>query len=1009
MATTIAGGVLNPAELHRECVRLEHMLHLTEKKVAAKDAELAESWGEIQKLEQTRDKNRNDVDRLLRENKEKQREMTEMNKMCQDMIQDRTDWRGKELSLQRRLDNLTNQSQRFLEDYEEMAERCKKLEVIVKTQDAEIQQHISNRTTLTQKIAEGHHHSPRREKDKDHKAERELEEQAKKLLTAESVATVGMNEARATRVEMQQLKRKMARLEASCARANEACSAYKSGCEALQEEIEHLSKEVGASHLEHQNDRTALLAQLRASESRERELHASMQNIRERDLSVEEAKREVDRLGGREQEALRSENHSLREENRKAHEATLAIRAEYDGYKTKYLQLMKTLQQLREQSDDHRRQASEEIQALNRENAEVFEDYNRVRQERAEVRQQLTSAEARVRELRTQVEEMLLAARAQQQQHHSQGFRGDVPSSIYAANQSLNTTNTSIVTEQQGSPDPSSRGRERGVVALAEHERLKEELESEVMLQRQHATQLQSNNAQLTAQVNMLMRDVAELRRGARGRSGSPGSADAESRRMELLELGNQRLQAQLDAVTRENGEVRDRLAMYEVRSTHHQPEFRPPMPTPPVSPPPPVHNRALSPNSPLTDLQVLLIENQDVHPPPPHPHFLPPHLQQQQQQQQHHQQQHQQQQPPQRHDGAHLPQAHFQQLQQQQQPQAPTVTSPPSEHANYESVVVLWGNILQKLLGKLVDVLKGSNKFRVYLFEKAGGPPPDEAIPIHQCTKYPTALWNKTFEAVSGLKLCLRAIEEKGMTFVAENAVLQRQLGMTGLLPSTGDMPQTSSIGGTDPQHTGGGADVHLAPVGVERGSLFGRGKDEGGKYCLMDHDADTDSTSSSVPGEDLGMCTQLIHDTDTLLREAQGTQPYWGDKRIHDLKQQLHSLQADPLAAAGTPSRASLSMPRQSVGPALPAYAVDTPQQPTYHDYRRDAPPVDEYKESIQRQTHSTYPSHPAYQSSGASPVGLPQHAMQQLSVSPRRAGNNTMRWADPTPSSMNELHMP
>eukprot|EP00754_Rhynchopus_humris_P021194 Rhum_TRINITY_DN14733_c3_g1::Rhum_TRINITY_DN14733_c3_g1_i1::g.113007::m.113007 len=415
-----SSGVLNPAELHRECVRLEHQNHLLEKKLVSKDAELKSSFAAIQKLEQGKAQVKSDCDRLGKELSSKNKEVSEMHRTCQQLIQDREEWRGKEVALQRKLEAMHLRLREHEADGKEMQDAAARLQKTITGQDAQLQETLAAKQQLVQKLeqtiaAQGHELAAVREQtaglvpSRPSPPAEDLDEQSQRLIAAESVASFGINEARAIKVECQQLTRKLARVEASNTRANEACAAYKSGCETLQEEIEHLAQEVSSARQEHQADRTQLLTQLRASEQRERDLHASMHAFRGRDVSVEEARQEVERLGSRDIEVLRTENHALKEEARELREASLGIREEIEEYQKRYLALMKTLQQVREQADDHRRLTSEDIQALNRENVDLFEDYSRVREERQQLRVQLTDAEKRLSDLR---EEKLTSRRS---------------------------------------------------------------------------------------------------------------------------------------------------------------------------------------------------------------------------------------------------------------------------------------------------------------------------------------------------------------------------------------------------------------------------------------------------------------------------------------------------------------------------------------------------------------------------------------------------------------------
>eukprot|EP01059_Diplonema_ambulator_P001520 TRINITY_DN11291_c0_g1_i1.p1 TRINITY_DN11291_c0_g1~~TRINITY_DN11291_c0_g1_i1.p1 ORF type:complete len:549 (+),score=252.11 TRINITY_DN11291_c0_g1_i1:79-1647(+) len=490
--------MMNPAELHRECVRLEGMCERLKNKVDAKDAEMQVAAKEIQSLERSRATLRGELENCQYEIKKRNAEIIDLTRTNQDLLGNHHDWRDREISLQRQLDLLRTEVENWKGKHREAQAEVKKLEGTVRQQDAQIQQHLVTRQQVGNRmqVPVGSRST---------QTDWALDETEKKLITAESVAHAGMNEARNMKVELQQLKRKLGRLEASNARANEACNAYKTGCEALQEEIEHLSKEVAAARQEHASDRASLLSQLRASEQRERDLHSSIETIKKRDMSVEEARQEVETLGARASEALRKENQNIREENQAIHTALVAARSEGEDYQKKYLHLMKTLQAVREQADEHRRQTSEDIQGLNRENAEVFNDYNRVREERAELKDQLHVAEKKIQELMNR--------------------------------------NVFRVMETQTSP-----GREREQ-EREDHVQLIADLEQEVMIQRNHGDKLQSANAQLAGQVNMLMAEVAELKKERMARATSPERASPT--RADKLEI---------DRLTQQVANLKDEL-----------------------------------------------------------------------------------------------------------------------------------------------------------------------------------------------------------------------------------------------------------------------------------------------------------------------------------------------------------------------------------------------------------------------------------------------------------------
>eukprot|EP01064_Diplonema_japonicum_P013929 TRINITY_DN21465_c0_g1_i1.p1 TRINITY_DN21465_c0_g1~~TRINITY_DN21465_c0_g1_i1.p1 ORF type:complete len:810 (+),score=314.53 TRINITY_DN21465_c0_g1_i1:136-2565(+) len=777
--------MMNPAELHRECVRLEHQNDLLEKKLGAKDVELRASWGEIQNLEHARAALRTELDAAQHNAKDKAAEVVEMSRTTQALIANHAEWRDREIALQRKAEVAETHMETFRAKCDGLQGELHKLQKTITHQDQQIQHYISKRQEVTNRL-----NTPVASRSS--QTDWALDEQEKKLITAESVATAGMNEAKTMKVEMQQLKRKLARLEASNVRANEACGAYKTGCEALQEEIEHLSKEVANARQEHTQDRTNLLAQLRASEQRERDLHTSIETIKKRDMSVEEAKNEVDKLGARASEAHRKENMVLREDSQALHAALQAARSESDDYQQKYLHLMKTLQAVREQADEHRRQTSEDIQNLNRENAEVFNDYTRLREEKAELRDELREAEQR------------LAAYTQ---------RG-----VFK------------VVETQTVPFE-----EPGTV---QDEQLIADLEQEVMVQRNHADKLQGGNSQLANQVNMLLAEVAELKKDRLQQATSPSALKTDK-----LEI--ERLQLQVTNLREELGRKKT---------------ISPPPPPPAPSSAPAQSGAPAGAMSPPTKLQALADDLDVLQTPPANQAMQRPMHQ------------------------------HYGQYPNNQQ--ADITEAAQSALAAFEGLLV-------KLINKLAKVLKNCNTFRVYV-EDAIGETGQRGIPIHRMDKYPGQNWNKLFEVVSGIKLCFAAIEQKGMAMVSQNIVMKRQMG---ILPEEQGQPGE----GREMER---GREVQMEMPAQAEGEVH-----ESDDYRVVVHEADTDSDASSQPGEDLDMCTQLIQDTDTLLRATHGAEHYWGDARIDNLRQQLSSLQHE---AVHVP--ASLPSPLPETGVRTP-----------------------------------------------------------------------------------------
>eukprot|EP01063_Lacrimia_lanifica_P024110 TRINITY_DN32072_c0_g1_i1.p1 TRINITY_DN32072_c0_g1~~TRINITY_DN32072_c0_g1_i1.p1 ORF type:complete len:957 (+),score=366.46 TRINITY_DN32072_c0_g1_i1:359-2872(+) len=837
------------------------------------------------------------------------------------------------MAMHRKLDAQTQRHQEWDAERAEAKAKIARLEETVSRQDQQIQLHLTTRQQIARRMELPPAVSASCQ------TEPLLDEQNQMIVAAESVATAGLTEARSLRVELQQSKRKITRLEASSARANEACAAYKSGCETLQEEIEHLSKEVSHSRLEHQEDRQKLLAQLRASENRERELHQSIEGLRRRDLSVEDAKREVERLTGQEVEALRAENHALRDEARGLQETSLAIREEFETYHQKYLEILQTLQQVRQQSDEHRRLASDDIQALNRENAEVFDDYNRVREERQEVRAQLTQAEDRIRQLVNEKTERLK------------------------------------IEAEPAAPKPDTVEKaayDAMAAQLQETAQQLQEAETDASGQKATVQHLQNTNAHLTTQVNMLMEDVQEMRRAREAHR------ESEAQKVSASATERENLEKLIEKLEVENREIKaERRGEASPDRTTHSPARSPP-----------------------TRLQALAASEQVQLPTggvdaghaavPPHAHPQPQH-----------------------------PDAAALHLKQQQQ-------------ESMEGVLAEWAGILNKSLTKAGKLVGAANKFRCYLAAQvpgADGDCPANAVPMIRCTRYAVPAWNKLFEAFSAVKLCLRKAEESGMAMAAQNVVLRRQLARVTSVTPTHDMGAPHAPAGLNvSQHTQQPYEPHPAPpsVGVLPGSrdrlasmytdieratsrlgspeeavlpappqqmpLQHAQPQAPGREALppMDHQVDTDSESSSNPGEDLHQCTSLIHDTDVLLRASQGADAFWGESRIEYLTRELRALEV----GGPTPDRMAQAAAAAAPGDGSMPPLSPVPQDPSVLEKTSGALDVDLHDDDA-----------------GAAPIASPGRLVSPPRGTSAPQGQRVMgkgkkmRWgADPAP-----LYMP
>ena len=729
--------------------QLEHQKKLLQNKLVAKDQELAASWEEMKKLEQQRDQYRDGM-------RNAQKESIENAHQVQALISERNEWRSIEMELQRSLTDARNRDNHaiLVEENHELQLKCEKLLTSLQSKDDHIKEHIATRGRIDQRKQNLNMVSSSAQTDPD--------SDTQKLIEAESVACVGMNEAKHMKIELQQLRRKIIRLETSNSRANEACVAYRTGCEAMQEEIEYLTKELSNKRSEWHEEKNQLLADLRQSEQKERTLHLSIEKIRQRDMSVEDARQEVEKLCGKEQQNLRKDNQTLREEVKKLELAVTESRNQIEEHQKKYLALMKILQQAREQADDHRKEASEEILALNKENSLVFTDYCNVVKERTQLRDVVSQLEKKMSShMELATENRTLLQRLQ------------------SAEQQLSTISpprpaTTVQLPQPVSPD---------MQLVDRYNTQRKEAESEIQSLREKVAELE---AILRERETSMAKESPE----------KPKDADDEKADQPT------RLQALLSSV-------------------EMSPERN-------VGTPQGMHAAGQQQQNPI---------NEEMH-------------------------------------------IRMQQMQ---------------------STLNIWAQCAQKLLQKLTLLCNSAQSVHQYQSQHLN--PEDGAqqlppVPPVNSQKYPTP-WAQIFHIVAVSKRNINALNDCGMVIVTQNVVLHRKVSQMMAMPiqqsnQPGELatPPGRRLQQADERDVSGLGESQITTPGPVSGI-----------YHQVDHSADTDSEDSLLPGEDLGICTDLIQDTDTLLRAAQGAEAFWGEARIEKLKSDLHSIQRDPIEV-NTPS---------------------------------------------------------------------------------------------------------
>eukprot|EP00755_Sulcionema_specki_P005340 Sspe_Gene.32515::Locus_15933_Transcript_1_1_Confidence_1.000_Length_2937::g.32515::m.32515 len=285
----------------------------------------------------------------------------------------------------------------------------------------------------------------------------------------------------------------------------------------------------------------------------------------------------------------------------------------------------------------------------------------------------------------------------------------------------------------------------------------------------------------------------------------------------------------------------------------------------------------------------------------------------------------------------------------------------------------------LESLCSKLKDMLKLAHTTAMYLHKQTGSPEAEAlnmGIPITFTTAFMNPMWNKAFELVSAIKHCYEQAQHQVTFVVTQNIILRRHV----------TNPDTSSA-----QHMGNPQPppypTHLprdfhSPAEPMQGSTPSldptmmpamrppdvHERSVSGPPAGPPADGDDIATESdgSNQGEDLAYCTQVINDNDTLLRAAQGVEPFWGDERIEQLQHELMALQGDPVDCPvyhqSSPPRMDTTAPQEPIRSALPR-----------HEYINTPPPRRD------EMTHLQQPSErrSMYSSSGSAlppPPGLP-----------------------------------
>eukprot|EP00756_Hemistasia_phaeocysticola_P005019 Hpha_TRINITY_DN13137_c0_g1::TRINITY_DN13137_c0_g1_i1::g.113338::m.113338 len=825
--------VLNPAELQRRCVQFEHRVRVLEKRLAQKDAERLELFQEAKLLHDEKQQQTAVLARSTEEKEVLRAKVAEVGKVCQKLLSERGEWRSKEQQLRKEAQEWNNIVAELRTENQQLRQRIEREQETVRQQDRDIQQHLEAREDAVrrEKEAEARQKAAQAaKKSGETQTDLGIDEQQRKLVEADAVAVVGLTEARSSAVEVQQLRRKVMRLQASNATTNQACNTYWKAIQEQEQELGMLSREVEQLRREKEQERAQLLAQLREAESRERENHVAIENIRARDLNVEDTRRELERLEGRELEALRSKLGSTRAEIADLHARLSQASEEKEASRRKSAELMTFLQQERLRADEQRNADHEEIQLLNVENKEVMEEYMEVKTQRDDLRGRQRGLEDQLAQLKE--------TRAVEAEAHGR-----------------------CVLQFQAE----MRGHQQQIAALEE------------VVER--SRQLPTNSP---------TRKTASP--AARAPTDEPPPAESRGVSSPPADPPAPEESEQTEALRQEVAQLRSQLADAQA-------------PPPTATPPPPRREETEPSASPPTRLQDL--------------------------------------------------------LQRMSQASGEGHAASPGAgrvDETSEKELGVWAGLLRKLCGRLTEALEGLHRMAAYLADKRGVNTAASAaliaggVEIHPTNRHADPWWNKAFELCSGLRSCTRHAQQSVVYIVAEWEVLRRMQNQSGAAPGTQAPP--SWRGGEGPGAPAASTDhepvydpaavAYLPPLprpaqggmtapprsvtGSGATSEVGMGIQQEHRQIAMGGgfppvDLESTNTDPSQNADDYVQCVRLIGDSDTLLRAAQGEQPFWGDSRIVSLQQEMAHLQHVPALAGAPPSQAASQASAPIVTPAQPS----------------------------------------------------------------------------------------
>eukprot|EP01065_Artemidia_motanka_P019054 TRINITY_DN2250_c2_g2_i1.p1 TRINITY_DN2250_c2_g2~~TRINITY_DN2250_c2_g2_i1.p1 ORF type:complete len:957 (+),score=336.20 TRINITY_DN2250_c2_g2_i1:81-2873(+) len=849
---------LNPAELQRRCAQLDHKVRLLEKRLVDKDAERLELFQEAKLLHDEKTQLGEQLRKAKDEKEVFKNKISEVGKVCQQLLAERQEWRAKEQQLRRQAQDDNAQESSLREEIQALRARLAREESIVRKQEEELQRHIDARHAIALKEKEqqaNREAAAKRRSAGTTQTDLQIDVEQRRLVEADAVASVGLSEAVATKVEVQQLRRKVMRLQASNATTQQACNAFWNAVQDQEQELSQRCRELEELRREKDAERAKMQQQIRDAEDRERRLNMSIANIRDQSLSVESAKKEMQTLDGVEREALRAQLTAAREELASMQEHVSRVEGAKESEGAKHTQLLALLRQEVARREDEKKADSEEIQLLISGNEEMMSVHNRVRQQRDQLLQKSQGQEDRIVQLQEELSGLeeangrkLIAA---------QGDLADVHrrcTELQAELDSERALRGELLLQRQREEEEREEERRQAAPPAPPPAP-----EPEPQTQEQPA---QPQGALPVRPISSPPHPTAPAPDPAEQPSHDTSVVEELRGRVQELEAGQARME--------EEGEVGRLRQLLAVRTAQLEEKGRLLQQLTDGSP-----NEPLASASPPTRLQDLL----------------------------------------------HRMSQSSADGRDEAAPGLPPPTPDRSEQEVVAPVLAAWSSQLRKLVSKMCEALHTAHGTTAYLAQRRGSDSAllSGGVPINATNKYADPWWNKAFEVCSGLKYCVRQTQKDVLVMAAETGMLRSRLMQAhpSQQPSSDFEPALAAPPSSEHVYQQSQMEAVAGPRGVPMNlahdpyaqqmgdSRTQTATSDAGADIAERHadippvDLDSTNTDPSMAGDDYAHCVQKINDSDELLRSAQGQRPFWGEARIASLQTHLAQLQKQPVRA--------------------------------------------------------------------------------------------------------------